>query len=666
MNDRTRIADDPRRERAEPDPAASDTAGAEADRTVLAGTAPMGSSHVSLEMTVAAPGPAPSGADDRTRVTPAAQLDASAPPAAPDFAGLDADATRIAMPEAATAPDSSFPAPADDAMRIAPAATDATRIAVPESTAAKGSSFAAPADDSTRISPAIGYATGIATPEANAAPAAMFAAPADDATRVAPTTGGASPMAPAGRPDGTGRTTSTESNWAHPERWRGTTDGPMGPGSVLKDRFLLDRLLGQGGMGSVYRALDRRKEEARDSQPYVALKLLNDDFRRHPDALVALQREAKKAQLLAHPNIVTVYDFDRDGTQVFMTMEHLQGDPLDVVIRRSGLGGMPVNKALIVIDRMARGLAYAHKKAIVHSDFKPGNVFLTEDGEAKILDFGIARAARIGTGKEGDRTQFDPTSLGALTPAYASVEMLEGEAPEPADDVYALTCVGYELLTGRHPFLDASGRKLSAAEALKLGLRPAPIPQLPKRIQRALMRGLALRRADRFADAGAFLEAIKPRARLGRTVIAALVVLTLAASVSWYLLIQESDMMITLEGLPASLEAERNLIRDGDRLFEANDIPQAHARFALAWDQAVQREDLASRDRAQLRVIIDRRSDAVADHFIRESQRTDLDEFSLELLQFTLESLARSELGTRRERLERAQQDLRERLRAGR
>lgn len=570
--------------------------------------------------------------NDRTRIT------GSRPPP-PDTPDLDKPPESVHLQASGPGPATMEPA-GDDRTRVAPAAT--------------------PMDP-----PVATDATRIATPVADAA--LQAGAPADDATRVTPTP----------RPDGTsptdpntgmttGTTTGTQSNWAHPERWRGTTDAVMGPGSVLKDRFLLDRLLGEGGMGSVYRALDRRKEEARDSQPYVAVKLLNDDFRRHPDALMALQREAKKAQLLAHPNIVTVYDFDRDGTQVFMTMENLQGEPLDVVIRRAALGGLPLKEAMEVIDHMARGLAYAHKKGIVHSDFKPGNVFLTEDGEAKILDFGIARAARVGTAQEGDHTQFDPTSLGALTPAYASLEMLEGQAPEPADDVYALACVAQELLTGKHPFLDGSGRKLSANEAQALGQRPTAIPHAPKRIQRALLRGLAMRRADRFANAGLFLDAIKPRARLARSAVAALVVLGLAASVSWYLLIQDSDMMVTLEGLPVSLDTAKDMIREGDRLFEANDVPQAYTRYALAWDHAAQREDLASRDQAQLRVIIDRRNDAVADYFIRESQRTDIDDFSLELLQLTLESLVRTELGTRHERLERALEAVNVRLRAGR
>lgn len=481
-----------------------------------------------------------------------------------------------------------------------------------------------------------------------------ISAPDDDKTAVA----GTRAVADSAHHTGTG------SNWSHPELWRASTDGPIGPGSVLKDRFVLDRLIGQGGMGSVYRALDRRKQEARDSQPYVALKLLNDDFRKHPDALVALQRETKKSQLLAHPNIVTVYDFDRDGTQVFMTMELLQGDPLDVVIRRrASLGGLPLNEALTIIDRMARGIAYAHKKGLVHSDFKPGNVFLTQEGEVKILDFGIARAARgIVNSDSGDQTHFDPASLGALTPAYASLQLMEGEAPEPSDDIYALACVAQELLTGRHPFLDVSGHKLSAAEVRDRGLRPAAMPKIPKRVRRCVCKGLALDRPERFADAGQFLDAIKPRVRMGRKVLAALVLLTLAASVSWFLVIRDSDMMVTLDGLPSSLDLSRDLIREGDRMFEAGDVPQAYARYALAWEDATLRDDLSAREQAQLRVIVDRRSNQVAEHFIREAERRELDEFSLELLRVTLEALARTDLGTRHERLRHALHELEGRL----
>ena len=101
--------------------------------------------------------------------------------------------------------------------------------------------------------------------------------------------------------------------------------GPLEPGSIIKKRFVLETLLGKGGMGLVFGAIDRRKEEARDPNPRVALKVLNADFQRHPQAFMALQREARKAQTLAHPNVVTVFDFDRDGDAVYMTMELLEG-----------------------------------------------------------------------------------------------------------------------------------------------------------------------------------------------------------------------------------------------------------------------------------------------------------------------------------------------------
>ncbi|MCU7860768.1 MAG: protein kinase, partial [Candidatus Thiodiazotropha sp. (ex Lucinoma kastoroae)] len=92
-------------------------------------------------------------------------------------------------------------------------------------------------------------------------------------------------------------------------------------------------MLGRGGMGVVYKARDLRKVEAMDREPYIAVKVLSKDFQANPDSFIALQRESKKAQQLAHPNIVTVYDFDRDGPNVFMTMELLEGEPLDQLIR---------------------------------------------------------------------------------------------------------------------------------------------------------------------------------------------------------------------------------------------------------------------------------------------------------------------------------------------
>jgi serine/threonine protein kinase len=277
----------------------------------------------------------------------------------------------------------------------------------------------------------------------------------------------------------------------------------VGPGSIIKDRFTLEKLLGRGGMGEVYLASDKRKIEAQDKNPYVAFKVLGENFKRHPQAFIALQREARKTQELAHPNIVTVYDFDRQGDAVYITMEALSGKPMDEEIRADV---RPIADAINLITQCASGLAYAHKKGLVHSDLKPGNLFLTADGTVKLLDFGIARAFKSGKDLEAnkntkDDTVFDAGELGALTPAYASFEMIQGEEPHPSDDVYAMGLIAYELLTGKHPF-----NKQMATKALEQGLKPERVKGLTKIQWRAIEEALAFKREDRIQDAQEFLS----------------------------------------------------------------------------------------------------------------------------------------------------------------
>lgn len=277
------------------------------------------------------------------------------------------------------------------------------------------------------------------------------------------------------------------------------------PGDVVRDRFVIKEILGRGGMGVVYQALDLRKEEAGDRNPYVALKALSDDFQRDEKMIISLQRESRKAQSLAHPNIATVYDFDRQGSLVFLTMEVLAGAPLDEFIQEHDRG-LPRKRVLPILRGLCLGLAYAHDNGIVHSDFKPGNVFLGPSDNPKVLDFGIARAAPVlETGAPGEptseQTQFDAGELGALTPAYAAKEMFLGAEPHPSDDVYALAITAYQLLTGEHPF---SG--MAAPQAAAQGLKPAPIRGLKRCEWRAIRRGLSFDRDDRQNHAAEFLK----------------------------------------------------------------------------------------------------------------------------------------------------------------
>lgn len=282
------------------------------------------------------------------------------------------------------------------------------------------------------------------------------------------------------------------------------TEAIKGTGDVLNGRFVLEECVGAGGMSTVYKALDRRKLEANDRNPYVAVKVLNVEFRAHPDSLIALQREAKKSQSLAHTNIVRVYDFDRDGSTVYMTMEYLPGRSLAKVLRAPDFKGLDEDRAMHILEEVAHALIFAHENGIVHSDFKPANIILTESGKVKVIDFGIARAFQRPDDSDVEATRFDAGTLGALTPTYASPEMLEHREPDPRDDVYALACIVYEMLTGRHPY----GR-MQATEARDGGLE-LQRRELSRRQWKALKAALDFDRNKRTPTVRQFLTDIKP------------------------------------------------------------------------------------------------------------------------------------------------------------
>lgn len=308
-------------------------------------------------------------------------------------------------------------------------------------------------------------------------------------------------------------------------------------GSILQNRFVLKDVLGSGGMGTVYRATDLRRQEAQDHQTDVAIKVLNSEFRDDHELLIALQRETKKTQLLAHPNIVTVYDFDRDGNNVFMVMELLEGTTLSKFIKAGGLHQRSFKSVWHIIENLGLPLAYAHKKNIIHSDFKPGNVFISAEGQPKILDFGIACAAVL-SDMQSEETVFNARDLGALTPAYASLEMFQGKDPHPSDDVYALACVCYELLSGKHPY-----GKLSAEKALELKLEVPVIKGLNRRQRSALSHALALKRKQRTASVEAFLDEIKPKSVLPKVFGATVLIAILAAAGSYYYLYNDLEFV---------------------------------------------------------------------------------------------------------------------------
>jgi len=270
-------------------------------------------------------------------------------------------------------------------------------------------------------------------------------------------------------------------------------------GSVLKSTLELVEILGEGGMGTVYKAVNKVWEEVEARNPYIAVKLLKPEFSQNKQLVRSLYSDFDRTKMLANcPNIVNVYGFDRDGAQVYMTMEYLQGQTLADYLKQMNryVKQTPVSLAQVwfIIEGIGNALAYAHQHNIVHRDVKPANIIITRDNQVKVLDFGIA--AKINE-IEGDETKFSGHHLGALTPAYASPEMQCDFPPDVRDDIYAFACIIYEILTGQQFF------KQKIRKAL-------PIIGLNRQQMTVLNKGLAFERTQRVASIDELLNKLKP------------------------------------------------------------------------------------------------------------------------------------------------------------
>jgi serine/threonine protein kinase len=261
---------------------------------------------------------------------------------------------------------------------------------------------------------------------------------------------------------------------------------PIGVGTVLHDRYELNQLLGRGGIATVYKAVDRYRVNLGLEDCYVAVKIVQPHPSR-PGSVAALGREFHNAQLLSHPNVINVFNIDHAGEASFYTMELLDGERLSQVVKR--LGTLTRRHALAIIRDIGAAVAHAHSRGVVHADLKPHNVMITQTGQVRVLDFGsgIIRA------REPWISELSPEdSYRQATPAYASCEQLEGWSADPRDDIYALACLSYLLLTGRHPF-----NMRPSLEARAQRLRPRRPPDVSGESWRALRRGLSWTRDQR-------------------------------------------------------------------------------------------------------------------------------------------------------------------------
>jgi eukaryotic-like serine/threonine-protein kinase len=266
-------------------------------------------------------------------------------------------------------------------------------------------------------------------------------------------------------------------------------------GDQVADRYELEELVGTGGMSSVYRALDTLLERN------VALKILHPHYGDDEEYVERFRREARAVAQLSHPNIVTVIDRGEDDGQQYIVFEYIDGDSLKQLVDRDG--PLPARRAVELSLQIADALAFAHHSGLVHRDVKPQNVLVTEDGEAKVTDFGIARSLDV----EHGVTQTG-TVLG--TSNYLSPEQASGKATTPSTDVYSLGVVLYELLTAEVPFPGDN----FVAVAMKHINEPVPDllqkrPDVPLRLAAAVDRAMAKDPESRFPTMNEFASELR-------------------------------------------------------------------------------------------------------------------------------------------------------------
>src|ERR1022692_739065 len=256
-------------------------------------------------------------------------------------------------------------------------------------------------------------------------------------------------------------------------------------GRVLRNRYVLESRLGSGGMGTVFKAMDRYRCHLPGKNGPVPKKFLHKETGSRPEVFSNLRREFFCAQALSHRSIVKVYELDWDDDVAFFTMELLGGELLSSVLEKSRPISISRSYAWEIIREIGDGLAHAHARNVVHGDLKPQNIMITNSAELRILDFGASHApARQRSNDDGARK-----SIVNLTPAYACCQLLEGQQADPRDDLYALACISYELLAGEHPF---QGRR--STEARDLGLLARRPPGLTRQQWQTLTMGLSWRR----------------------------------------------------------------------------------------------------------------------------------------------------------------------------
>jgi serine/threonine-protein kinase len=270
-------------------------------------------------------------------------------------------------------------------------------------------------------------------------------------------------------------------------------------GSVIADRYHIEKKLGEGGMGAVY--LGEHVKMGRKS----AIKVMTQSMANDPEAIARFNREAANAARINHPNVCAIYDFgETDDGVIYLAMEFIEGESLNDTLHREG--ALAPKRAADILRQTADALHVAHEFGIVHRDLKPDNIMLArgrgDTDLVKVVDFGIAKAM---TGEEGQKVT--KTGLVVGTPEYMSPEQLSGDTLDGRSDLYSLALVFYRMLTGTLPFHADTAQETMIK---RLTDDPMPLAQaapgtvFPPALQEAMNKGLARMPSERYADASSF------------------------------------------------------------------------------------------------------------------------------------------------------------------
>ena len=336
--------------------------------------------------------------------------------------------------------------------------------------------------------------TATDNPATPAAPPAREASPAREAPLISETV--ATREAPVAREVPVARDivapSRVEHTDAHPRRedtQSSDSVGELKAGSVLRRRYRIEAVVGQGGMGTVFQVLDEFRLEAPGTQR-LAVKVLHPAVAKRAELLAELRREFQSLQFLSHPNIIRVFDFDRDGPLVFFTMELLTGAPLSRILQARRLIPLDRPHALGVIREIGTAVSYAHRRGAVHGDLNLQNIFITGSGEVRVMGFGASYKTR-----QTSQTPDPEMTLPFSKSTFVSCQVLEGERADARDDVFSLGCLAYLLLSGVQPF-----GKRSAIEARDAKLKPRRPANVSHRQWQALRSALGWERESRPTD----------------------------------------------------------------------------------------------------------------------------------------------------------------------